>query len=215
VSATASIWEETAGYEAGIIHIFGLAEVIVGDSNGVPTLAESIPQTTEVAAESRETNASEGAIIAESRDDRLNAGDDIVSGGGVVAQRTEEEDVVSLDGSVMSINGSSSQESPDHSTCGSSVSASESRKRAADASPEREHEENSRRDFPRRVTRSAAGCRIYIPPITDEGDDCPMRVLKDDGTIRQTITVGQEEGIATEIEVVFGHRGCDRSEHRI
>jgi len=177
-----------------------LAEEIVGDSIGVPTLAESIPQTTEVAAELHETNASEDAIIAESRDDGLNADDVIVSGGGVVAQRTEEADVVSLDGSVMSIDGSSGQEIPDHSTCWSSVSASESRKRAAAVSPEHEHEESSRRDFPGRVTRSAAGCRIYIPPKTDEGDDCPMRVLNDDDTFTQRIAVGQEEEVVTEIE---------------
>jgi len=96
----------------------------------------------------------------------------------------------------MSIDGSSSEESPDHSTCGSSVSASESRKRIADASPD-----SSRRDFPGLVTRSAAGCRIYVPPITDGGDECPGRVLNDDGTIRQIVTVGQEEEVVTEIGV--------------
>jgi len=184
LAAKASIQKETAGDEAGFIHTFGFPEEIVEGVIGVTTLAEPTPQITEVAPESRVTGASEGAIIAESRGDGLNTGDDIVSGGSVGAPRTKEADVVSLDDSVMSIGGSSSEDSTDHSTCGSSVSASESRKRAADASPEREREESSRRDFPGHVTRCMAGCRVYIPPVIDDREDCPGRVLNDDGTIR-------------------------------
>jgi len=157
-------------------------------------------QTAVVAAGTCETDAHESAIVAEAPDDGLNADDGSVSVGGVVAQRSEEPDAISLDGTVMSIDGLLSEGSPDHSTCGSSVSASESCKRAADASPERVREESSRRDFPGSVTRSTAECQVYIPPITDEGDDCPGRLLNGDGTFTERITVGQEEEVVTEVE---------------
>jgi len=64
LAAEASITGGAAGDEEGIILTFGLAEEIIGDSIGVPKLAESIPQTAWVAAESRETDASESAKLA-------------------------------------------------------------------------------------------------------------------------------------------------------
>jgi len=77
----------------------------------------------------------------------------------------DESDVVSLADTVMSAGGSSSEGDQSPSTCGSSVSATKKRKRFADESPERDQEEHSRREFPGRVTRSAAGvafiCRLY------------------------------------------------------
>jgi len=173
LAAEAFILRGTAFDDGGIIHTSGLEEETIGESVGALMLAELSPQTAVMAAETCDTNAHRGSIFAEARDDGVNADEGIVSGGGVVAQRTEEVDAVSIEGNVMSIDGSSSEGSTDHSTCGSSVSASELRKRVADASPDREREESSRRDFPGRVTRSAAGCRVYIPPITSEGDDCP------------------------------------------
>jgi len=89
----------------------------------------------------------------------------------------------------MSIGGSSSDGSPAHSSCGSSVSERESRKRAADESPDREREGSSRRNFPGRVMRSAAGCRVYIPPIADDRDDCPGCIVDEDGTFTARIAV--------------------------
>jgi len=56
-------------------------------------------------------------------------------------------DAISIADTVMSVDGSSSGGSCSHSTCGSSVSAPGTRKRAADGSPERDSERNSRRDF--------------------------------------------------------------------
>jgi len=185
----------TAFNDGTIITISGSAEANTGESAGAETLDEPSSinaQTTVVAVETCETAAHEGAIVAEVRDGS-------VSVGGVMGQRPEEPDAISLDGTVMSIDGSS-EGSPDHSTCGSSVSASESRKRAADASPEHARKKSSRRDFPGRVTRSAAGCRVYISPITDVGEDCPGCVLNVNGTFTERITVGQEEEVVMEIE---------------
>jgi len=104
----------------------------------------------------------------------------------------DESDAVSLADTVMSAGGSSSDGDRSPSTCGSSVSATGTRKRFADESPERAQEEHSRREFHGRVTHSAAGCRIYLPPVGDEGDDCPGRILNEDGTIRTKITINQE-----------------------
>jgi len=65
---------------------------------------------------------------------------------------------------------------------------------STDASPDHT---SSRREFPGRVTRSAAGCRVYIhPPVGDE-DEWPGRVLNPDGTIIQKVTLGQEGGAGT------------------
>jgi len=45
------------------------------------------------------------------------------------------------------------------------------------------------------VTRSARGCRVYLPTGEDGENDCPGRILNDDGTIITTVTVGQKEDI--------------------
>jgi len=118
----------------------GLAKEPSGESTVVVTLGESSEvnvQTTLVTAETCETDACEIAIIADARDDPLDANDSGVIVGDAVAQGPDESDAIFLDGTVMSIGGSSSDGSPGHSTCGSSVSASESRKRTADESPNR------------------------------------------------------------------------------
>jgi len=121
----------------------------------------------------------------------------------VPTQEPDESDIVSFPDTVMSIGDSSSEGSPCNSTCGSSASATGSRKRAAEGSPEREVDATVRRDFPGRITRSAGGCRVYVPPIVDDGTECPMRVLNDDGSIRRTETVGQGGGFT-----VAGEGGC-------
>jgi len=104
----------------------------------------------------------------------------------------DESDTVSLADTVMSAGGSSSHGDQSPSTCRSSVSTNGTRKRLVEVSPERAQEGHSRREFPGRVTRSAAGCRVYLPPVGDERDDCPGRILNDDGTIRTKVTIGQE-----------------------
>jgi len=107
----------------------------------------------------------------------------------------DESDAVSLANTVMSVGGSSGDEDRSPSTCGSSASATGMRKRFAEESPERTPKEHSRREFPGRVTRSAGGCRVYVPTGGDTENDCPGRILNDDGTIITTVTVGQEEDI--------------------
>jgi len=107
---------------------------------------------------------------------------------------------------VMSV-GSSTDVSLDHSTCGSSVSASESRKRTADESPDRDCDVRSRREFPGRVTRSSAGCRVYIPTSVGDEDEWPGRVLNPDGTIIGKVTLGQEGEAGTGWDE--GLRGVD------
>jgi len=102
----------------------------------------------------------------------------------------DRTDAISIADTVMSVEGSSSGGFRSHSTCGSFVSAPGMRKRAADGSPERDSERNSRRDFPGRVTRSAAGCRIYLPTIGDDNVEYPGRIPNDDGTIAKKMTVG-------------------------
>jgi len=62
----------------------------------------------------------------------------------------------------------------------------------AEGSPERECGEGSRREFPGRVTRSAGGCRVYVPSGRDDGGDCPGSVLNDDETLVTFVTIGQE-----------------------
>jgi len=71
-------------------------------------------------------------------------------------------------------------------------------KRVADESPKRVREGNSRCEFLGRVTRSAAGCRVYIPLAGDDKDDCPGRILNDVGTFTEGVTVRQECGSITE-----------------
>jgi len=112
-----------------------------------------------------------------------------VEGGG--AQEHDETDVISLVETVMSVGGSSSDGDRSPSTCGSSVSTSGTRKRMVEGSPERECGEGSRREFPSRVTRSAGGCRVYVPSVRDDRGDCPGRVLNDDGTFATFVTIGQ------------------------
>jgi len=46
------------------------------------------------------------------------------------------------------------------------------------------------------VTRSAAGCRIYVPPVVNDESDCLGRVLNDDGTFTIRMTLGQGLGDA-------------------
>jgi len=67
--------------------------------------------------------------------------------------------------------------------------------RLAEESPERAQEEHSRRVFPGRITRSAAGCRVYLPPLGDGRDECPGRILNEDGTIRTKMTINQESEV--------------------
>jgi len=67
----------------------------------------------------------------------------------------DESDMVSIAGTVMSIGDSSSEGSPCPRTYRSSASATVSRKRAANESPERELVGNTRRDFPGRVAPRA------------------------------------------------------------
>jgi len=115
-------------------------------------------------------------------------------------RKPDESDMVSIPDTVMSIGGSSSEGSPCRSTCGSSASATGSRKRAADESPDRKVVRNTRRDFPGRIMRSAAGCRVYVPPIWDDKAESPGSILNDDGTIWMTETVQPECGIVIEGE---------------
>jgi len=104
-------------------------------------------------------------------------------------------DAGSVADSIMSVGSSSSDEDQSHSTCGSSVSASGNRKRVAEESPEREREDSSRREFPGRVTRSAAGCRVYIPPMGDDKDELPARIVNDHGSVVEEIT-GPKDNVA-------------------
>jgi len=116
--------------------------------------------------------------------------------------------VIFLADTVMSVGGSSSDGAQSPSTCGSSVNATRSRKRFANESPEHGREEHSRREFPGLVTRSAPECRVYLPTVEDNEDDCPRRILNDDGTIRTKITIQQEcESLSENIvEAVAGVR---------
>jgi len=138
LTAEASASRMTTFDDGGTILTSVLAKGNIEESVWFPTVTETSLQTSVTTPEMRETDAREAPISTRDRDDGLKTGDGVESGGCVVAQRTEESDAVSLVGSVMFIVGSSSEESPDNSTCGSSVSAGESCKRAAEASPERE-----------------------------------------------------------------------------
>jgi len=177
----------------------------MGEHNSVVALGEPRnPETSTilVAGQTCETLVCGITTVTHARDDTSLANDVTVRGGDIVAHGIDESDTISLDGTVMSIGRSSSEGSTAHSKCGSSVSANETRKRAADESLDREHEGSSRRNFPGRVTRSAAGCRVYIPPMIDDKSDCPDRILNDDGTCVTSITVGQ--GSEDSIETVRG-----------
>jgi len=151
-----------------------------------------------LAAISLSSSGSVSATPADARQESANTGDKIANPGEVDAamvigneRENDETDAISITDTVMSVEGSSSGGSCSHSTCGSSVSASGTRKRAADGSPEREGERNLRRDFLGRVFRSVAGCRVYLPPLGDGSVDCLGRILNDIGTIVEKITVGR------------------------
>jgi len=101
-------------------------------------------------------------------------------------------DVISLADTIMSVDGSSSNGDQSPSTCGSSVSAIGTRKRLGEEIPERECGEGSRRGFPGLITRSAAGCRVYILNTGSDKGDYPGRVLNDDGTFAVKVTMGQD-----------------------
>jgi len=58
--------------------------------------------------------------------------------------------------------------------------------------------EGTRREFPGRVTRSAGGCRVFVPTNNSEMEDILGRILNDDGTIIQKVTLGQENGPETD-----------------
>jgi len=79
----------------------------------------------------------------------------------------DDADVVVLDDTEMSVEGSSGDESKSSSSLGgisaSSYGSRASRKRAAEDSPERAFGEPLRQRFPGAITRGAGGCRIYVP----------------------------------------------------
>jgi len=102
---------------------------------------------------------------------------------GVATLGIDESDAIFLADTIMSVGSSSSDGTQSPSTCESSVSATGTRKRFADESPERGREEHSRRKFSSRVTCSVAGCRVYLPPVGDEREDCPGHIVNEDGTI--------------------------------
>jgi len=85
----------------------------------------------------------------------------VVSDDGGMSVDDSDEDQTISDG--FSKSGDSGSE-------GESVVSRGSRKRTAEGSPEREPAETTRKSFPGAVTRSDAGCRIYVPPVTLEGD---------------------------------------------
>jgi len=143
--------------------------VIATDQDGLPTTS---------VATARELIA-EPSVVAQGVDDEINQQDDTT-------------DVISLADTVMSVGSSSGDGDRSPSTCGSSVSASGTRKRMAEESPEREPEETSHCEFPGLVTLSAAGCRVNIPPTKDDKEDCPGRILNDDKTFNTKFTICQE-----------------------
>jgi len=104
----------------------------------------------------------------------------------------DETGAVSVADPVMSVGSSSGDEDQSRSSDGSYVSRSGNRKRMAEESPERDQGESSRREFPGRVSRSAAGCRIYVPEGKDDKPDCPGRILNDDGSVMARMTVQQD-----------------------
>jgi len=127
---------------------------------------------------------------------REDAADPTVTNGVPVSEELhvpDETDIISLVDTIMSLGDSSSDNDLSPSTCGSSVSASGTRKRLADGSPERDREVGSRRKFPGRETRSAAGCCVYVPTVKNDGGDWLGRVLNDDGTFTARVTINQDE----------------------
>jgi len=101
-----------------------------------------------------------------------------VEEGGCTEKLQEEEfmdaEIVAPDDTGMSIDESDEEKtisdgfsrSGDSSSESESVVSQGSRKRTAEESPEREPAETTRKSSPGTVTRSEAGCRIYVPPAT-------------------------------------------------
>jgi len=137
--------------------------------NEVAKLSEVVANTTEpTATTSRATGASEERPprkdvphVAESSNVRRPRG-----GGDVESDsEPEETEVVVLEDSEMSVDGSSGDESRSRSS-GSSYGSGHSRanrKRTAEDSPERESRPASRHPFPGTVSRRTGGCRLYLP----------------------------------------------------
>jgi len=121
-------------------------------------------------------------------------------------QDQDEADVISLVDTIMSVGGSSSDDDLSPSRCGLLVSATGTRKRIAEKSPERGGVEGLRRRFPGRLTRSGAGCLVYVPTGKNDGGDCLGRVLNNDGTFTVRMTMNQdfEPGTVAEGELASG-----------
>jgi len=143
------------------------------------------------------------AMVDGVRDDIAKPSDASVALPEEVVLEQDTTDVISLADTVVSLEGSSSDGDLSSSTCGNSVSATENRKRPAEGSPERGFGEGSRREFPGLITRSVAGCRVYIPAAEKDNGDCPGRILNDDGTFAMKITVRQDcEPTVDEVGVI-------------
>jgi len=106
------------------------------------------------------------AVKGNGRQSKLPEGG-VVDTGTVAADEAEmsideyDEEQSSSDGSSGSGNSGSD---------GESVVSRGGRKRTTEESPERELAETTRKSFPGTVTRSDAGCRIYVPPTTPKED---------------------------------------------
>jgi len=95
---------------------------------------------------------------------------EIVKSTEVTLKSVAESEVIISDDAAMSVGDSDEEEESDgfsrsgnSSSRGESIPSRGSRKRPADESPEREITETVRKEFPGLVSRSEAGCRIYIP----------------------------------------------------
>jgi len=124
---------------------------------------------------------------------------------GVETLVIDESDAVSLADTVMSAGGSSSDGDLSPSTCRSSVSASVSDART---DPQSALKRTFAMRISGRVTRSAARCRVYLPPVGGGKNDCPGRILNEDKTIRTKITINQGSEVISGnlVETVGGNR---------
>jgi len=188
------------GHSADVLETVG----IVGDDNPAVGLEEPRDETLSTVLIGRdecEEGLTEAASGAHEPDAILHTNEETAEAEDVLVPGIDESDAISLADTVMSVGDSLGEDSTPPSTCGSSASTHENRKRVAEESPDRDREGTSRRDFPGRVTRSAAGCRIYVPPIVEDTGDCPGRVLNDDGTFTIRTTLGQGvEGVLPSVE---------------
>jgi len=155
-----------------------------------PTACEEDPGKTDNGAKPIVSNTVATLREASVGTDAANAGTTVEES---VVLDPDESDRISIAETVMSIKGSSCDDAQSLSTCGSSVSASGSRKGVADESPERGGERSTRRDFQGRVWRSAAGCRVYVPRMDGDVADYPGGILNNNGTIAVKVTEGQED----------------------